>query len=266
MKEIYLTPEANNTALETPDTTITVTPLQRVKYDRGIFAYYEGAEYPQKGLSSVEVMKAINIVKSIIAGILSVRFNLISILRAFNRVGNKVIEQYLLKDEYRTAGTLELGRITYDFIFSLTSNDTVALHFSRIFSHLIEYDNAYRLRFLDLGTATSKEKLLKNPRKEMKRLVSLLSKREVFLGDDVTRKFKMVVNVLSLLLFIPKYRKAFKYAIHMADWEKMTFDNIDRYWAYLRTDYDFEGLSYVTRMRILEDYGYSIPVQNQIKL
>lgn len=265
MKEIYLTPEANNTALETPDTTIKVTPLQRVKYDRGIFAYYEGAEFPQKGVSSVEVMKAINIVKAMITGILSIRFNLVSVLSAFNRVGNKVIEQYLLKDEYRTAGTLELCRIIYDFIFSLTSNVTVALHFSRIFSHLIEYDNAYRLRVLDLGTATSKEKLLKSPRKELKRLVKVLSDREIFLGEDVTRKFRATANILSLLLYIPKYKKAFKYAIYMADWEKMTFDNVDRYWAYLRTDYNFDGLSHYTRMRILEDKGFSLPVQNEIK-
>lgn len=266
MKEIYLTPEANNTALETPDTTIKVTPLLRVNYDRGIFAYYEGAEFPQKGVTDVEVMKAVNIVKAIVAGILSLRPNLVSVLTAFNRIGNKVIEQYLLKDEYRTAGTLELGRVIYDFVFSLTSNSVIALHFSRIFSHLIEYDNAYRLRVLDLGTETSKEKLLKNPRKELKRLVKVMSEREIFLGEDVTRKFRAMVNILSLLLYIPKYRKAFKYAIHMADWEKMTFDNTDKYWAYLRTDYNFGGLSYEERMKILDDAGYSLPVQNEIKI
>jgi hypothetical protein len=266
MKDIYLTPEVNNPVLETPDSIVRVTPLIRVNYDRGIFAYYEGAEYPQKGMTPVEVMRSINIVKAIVSGVLSFRFNLLSLLMAFNRIGNKAIEQYLLKDEYRTAGTLELCRIVYDFIFSLTSNDTVALHFSRIFSHLIEYDNAYRLRFLDLGSETTKEKLLKNPRKEMKRLVKLLTEREVFLGKDVSDKFNKVVSILSWLLFIPKYRKAFKYAIHMADWEKMTFDNTDRYWACLRTDYDFFGLSYDERMKMIKDNGYSIPVQKEIKI
>jgi hypothetical protein len=266
MRDIYLTPDANNTALETPDSIVRATPLLRVNYDRGIFAYYEGAEYPQKGVSSIEVMKAINIVKAIIAGVLSFRFTLLSLLMAFNRIGNKVIEQYLLKDEYRTAGTLELGRIMYDFIFSLTSNHTVALHFSNICSHLIEYDNAYRLRLLDLGSETTKERLLKNPRKEMKRLVKLLSDREVLLGEDVARKFRTAVNILSWLLFIPKYRKAFKHAIHMADWEKMTFDNIDKYWACLRTDYDFFGKPAYLRMLMLENEGYSIPVQKEIKI
>lgn len=266
MKEIYLIPEANNPVLETPDGIIRSTPLQRVKYDNGIFAYYEGAEFPQKGLTDGDTMKAINIVKAIVSGVLSIRFNLASVLRAFNRIGNKVIEQYFLKDEYRTAGTLELDRIIYDFIFSLTSKEDIARHFSKIFSHLIEYDNAYRLRILDLGTETSKEKLLKNPRKELKRLVKVMSEREIFLGDEVTKKFRTMANILSLLLYIPKYRKAFKYAIHMADWEKMTFDNTDRYWAYLRTDYNFDGLSHFTRSRILADQGYSLPVQNEAKL
>lgn len=266
MKEIYLIPEANNPVLETPDRIIRSTPLQRVKYYNGIFAYYEGAEYPQKGLTDGDTMKAINIVKAIVSGILSIRCNLVSILRAFNRIGNKVIEQYFLKDEYRTAGTLELDRIIYDFICSLTSKDDIARHFSKIFSHLIEYDNAYRLRLLDLGTATSKDKLLRNPHKELKRLVKVMSEREIFLGEDVTRKFRAMANIVSLLLYIPKYRKAFRYAIHMADWEKMTFDNTDRYWAYLRTDYNFDGLSYEQRMKILKNAGYSLPVQKEIKI
>lgn len=266
MNDIYITPKSNNPVLETPDDVIRCTPLQRVNYDRGIFAYYEGAEYPQKGLTDSEVMKSVNFLKAMVIGIMSIRFSLVSIISAFNRIGNKVIEQYLLKDEYRTAGTLELDRVTYDFLFRATSNSVIASHFSKIFSHLIEYDNAYRLRLLDLGTATSKEKLLKKPIIEIRRLVKLLAKREVFLGEDVTRKFRWIANILSVMLLIPKYRKAFKYAIHMADWEKMTFDNIDRYWAYLRTDYDFDGLSHYTRSRILEDKGYSIPIQNEIKI
>lgn len=265
--DIYINTKANNVATEgSVNGKIFATPLLRVNYDREILAYYEGAEFPQKGLSKNEVMYNVNIVKALFIGVFKIRFSIVSVIDAFTYVGNRVLEHYFLKDQYRTAGTKELDMIVSDFIFTLTSNRSVASRFSKLFSHLIEYDNAYRLRLIDLASETTKEKLLKKPIREIKRLMKILAEREVLLGESVVSKFRWVTNVLVVMLLIPKFRKAFKYAIHMADWEKMCWDNIDRYWACLRTDYNFMGMTSEERMDLLKKNGYSLPVQNEYKI
>lgn len=262
--EIYLTPNSNNVTVEgSVNGKFLATPLLRINYDKEILAYYEGAEFPQKGVSSLEVMRNVNIVKAIFISIFKVRFSLISIIEAFNYIGCRVLEQYFLKDQHRTAGGKELDSILSNFIFSLTSNRIVADRFSKIFSHLIEYDNAYRLRFIDLGSETSKEKLLENPRNEIKRILELLTEREVLFGKDVSNKFRYVSIVLRFVLLIPKFKRAFKYAITRSNWENMVYDNIDRYWACLRTDYDFMGMSSLARKVLLERNGFSLPIQKE---
>ncbi len=260
---IYLTPEANNVAAERVDDKILATPLLSVRYDDGIFAYYEGAEYPQKGMSPVEVMRATNIIKALFIETLRLRPTLSHLLRGFNRIGNKILEQYFLKDEFRTANCRELESIIFFFLTPIVNDSTVATHFSKIFSHIIEYDNAYRLRFVDIASETTKERLIENPRKEIKRLLKIVEEREVAMGHHVSGKFKYVSILLRLFLLRPKYRNAFREAIAKSNWENMIWDNIDRYWASLRTDYDFFGMSYEARQANLKALNYSLPIQKE---
>ncbi len=265
--DIYLDSKANNVAIEgSVNRKVMVTPLLRISYDDGIFAYYEGAEFPQKGVSPVEVMTSVNLIKAFFMGFFRIRFSIVSVLQAFTFFGNRIMAQYFLKDEYRTAGTRELDRIVCDFAFSLTSNRDIASQFARLFSHLIEYDNAYRLRFIDIASETTKEKLLKNPRKEIKRLFGLLVEREVYLGESIVMKFRWITKFLLFILLIPRFRKAFKFAIGRSHWDRMCWDNIDKYWACLRTDYNFMGMTYKSRMKLLESIGYSLPVQKEMQI
>jgi hypothetical protein len=60
------------------------------------------------------------------------------------------------------------------------------------------------------------------------------------------------------MLLIQKYRKAFIYAIYMSDWNNMVYDNIDKYWACLRSDYNFMGMTFEQRLKLLSDNGYSV--------
>lgn len=268
MPDIYISSIANKPFKEgaTAEGVIKGTRITHVNYDGGIFAHYEGAEFPMKGYPTQEAVVSVNIMKSIFMQVFKLRPTIKSIIIAFNTIGSRVLEAHFLKDEYRTAGTRELKDILSNFVFSLTSNRNISDQFAQIFSHLLEYDNAYRLRFVDLATETSKEKLLENPRKEIKRLLEIVIKREVFLGKEVSDKFKYVQRFLSVILLIPRFRKAFKTAIEKSNWDNMIYDDKDAYWACLRTDYDFMGYSASERLMYLKSFGYSMPVQNEYKI
>jgi hypothetical protein len=240
-----------------------VSIVDYVSYENEIRTYYKGAEYPMKGLIRSEVMWSIDIVKALFIEVFKLRPNVVSILSSFNRIGNKIMGVYLLKDEYRMSGMKELDDIIYNFLFSYTSNDSISRQFSRIFSHLIEYDNAYRLRFVDIMSETDKAKLYKNPRKELKRLLLLMCSREVE-HIQLKSKYKAVIFVLRAFLLLPKAKRAFRYAIEKSNIERMQYDDVDRYWACLRTDHNYMGLSSVERMKLLEDNGLSIPLQIEV--
>jgi hypothetical protein len=196
---------------------------------------------------------------------LRIRPNLTSIISEFNFLGMKVLKSYFLKSEYRTAGTRELDSISSDFISRATSNRTLGSQFGMIFSHLVEYDNAYRFRVIDICSETTKEKLIANPRKELSRLFDIVCSREV-MYPEMKKKYKNLFRMASLILAIPKYKKAFKEALANSNWNNMVYDNIDKYWVCLRTDYNFMGLSYKDRIKLLEENGYSLPVQKEVHI
>lgn len=237
-----------------------VTIVEKIIFDKGIFLYYKDAEYPQKGMSTPDVMSSVNIIKAIFSEILKIRPNIVSILSSFNRIGMRVISQYFLKDEYRTLQMRELCNTLYHFAFSLSSDELVASQFSKIVSHLIEYDNAYRLRFIDLASELNSISLINNPKKELKRLLDIWISREVQHKHMITNKIKLAFSSLLWILKIPKVKKAFIYAIKKTNFDNLKYDNIDTYWACLRIDYNFFGLDKEARRKIIDDRGYSIPL------
>ncbi len=238
---------------------IMVTTVKSVKYDNGIFVYYDGAEYPQKGLATPEILHAVNIVKAVFIGFFKLRPNICSCLEFFNRIGNKALNSYFIKDEFRTVQTKELDRLVFNFLFLSGFKEIVARDFARIFSHLIEYDNAYRLRFLDIASETKPIWLIDDTRNELKRLLNLIIKREEQHKTMVSNKFKYVIKFLLFILLTSKNKQAFRDAVRMSTWTNMVMDDADRYWAYMRKDYNFSGLSYDQRSKILEDAQYSLP-------
>lgn len=236
------------------------TLIQKITFDKGVYIFYEGGEYPQKVLSTPNIIASINIIKAIFVGILGIRPNAESILRAFNKIGMRILSEYFLKDEYRTLQTRELSNALYHFAFSLTSHELIASQFSKIVSHIVEYDNAYRLRFVDLASEIDSISLHDNPKKEIKRLLSLWTPREVQHKKNMTNKIEVITSKLLWILSIPSVKKAFVYATGKTNFDNMKYDNIDRYWACLRKDYNFMGLSYEDRMALIHNQGYSIPV------
>lgn len=243
--------------------TTLVSNITNISFHDGIYVEYEGASYPQKGIATPEILYNVNIMKAVFMSVFRLRPNINSLITEFNHLGIRIISQFFLKDEYMTAGGFELKKLTGNFIKPFVLNGRCAEQFGTIISHLVEYDNAYRLRLVDIASETSKELLLRNPRKEIKRLLGIIYDREIQF-EDVKKKFKYIGFVLRLVLLTPRFKKAFKNAVRESDFSKMQYDNIDRYWACLRTDYNFMGMSYNDRKELLKTNGLVEPIQKEI--
>jgi hypothetical protein len=165
------------------------------------------------------------------------------------------LSQYFLKDEYRSVQMLELCKGLYHFAFSLTSNDVIASQFSKIVSHIIEYDNAYRLRFVDIASEIRVADLIKSPRKEIKRLLDIMIVRD----NAIRNKLQSIQQALFFILALPKIKKALAYSVSRINVDALKYDDIDKYWACLRQDYLFMGLSYEDRQSLIHNMGYSVP-------
>ena len=246
--------------------------VEKVEYQNGIQTFIKGAEYPQKGMAQAETIFFVNISKRILAEGLklactpSILFGLViyhitdkhSISKGidlYNSILWKIISPYILKKEYMTGHAREMRSFTYNFLKEIGIHEYQAYQFSSIFSHFLEYDNAYRYRLQDLLSETTKEKLYHSPIKEIKRLVALNKKRD---SECVSSKIKAGGILLSLLLCIPKYRNAFKESLINLEFKDLQFDEVDLYWISMRTDYVYLGEE--VEVRAKRNKGKSMPI------
>jgi hypothetical protein len=97
----------------------------------------------------------------------------------------------------------------------------------------------------DLMRETSKE-LLRNPRKELKRLLEIYKSRE-----RATMEFKAesIVKFLRLILLIPSVKKAWLKTLESIDIEKMKMLPDDRYFTLNYDGYEFEGRTIQDRQK-----------------
>ncbi len=121
----------------------------------------------------------------------------------------------------------------------------------KVIATAIEYEEPYRWRLGDLFGEIQKDNLLKNPRKEITRILQLYITREKMNGDDraVSQKFIRAFKFLSYLLLVPKIKTAFLYSVSTTDFEQMKLDQYDTYHALLYPSYDFFGQPEATRRK-----------------
>lgn len=241
----------------TESKTVLGTRIQKASFDIGMRIYFEGAEFPQKMFTTPEALFSVNILKAILIELTKLRPTLSSLLSYFNRIAEKTMHNHLLKDEYRPSATRELDDLLANFLISYGLNRIIAVNFSKNFSHIIDFDNAYYIRFVDIMSETSSDRLASHPYKEMTRLAHLLLSREHLKGE--MKKIYYLVRLVAFFLLLPKARRAWRYALGKSTFSNMHYDNIDKYWACLRKDYDAMGLSNNARDKLLSDSGYSIP-------
>lgn len=178
--------------------------IERIEYEGGIKIYLKGHVYPQKGLPTEQAVFAVNIAKKLLSF-------------KFRDAVYTALQPHLLKPEYMTPFAREIKRM---FPSKLGT----------VIAHIFEYDSSYRLRTQDLANETSKEALLRNPFKEIRRLLAINKRRDY---EEVHLKFKRFGYVLMALLFLPQFRRKFR----ELDFDKLKPDTADFYWTNIRTDY-----------------------------
>lgn len=223
--------------------------LDKIDWENEILVYIKNADYPIKNFTDTQMLFANNIVKAIFIETLKIFpiwffilqwKNKQKILDSFNRICFKVISPFILKDKHLSNFGRSFHFVIFNFLFKIGFTESSSDRFAEIFTYTIENDNAYRLRIEDLFSETSKRQLVKNPRKEIKRLTKIYCSRETNIG--VANKFKKISFLINLILLIPKIKKTFIQTFQDCDFINLQLDEIDNYWCLMRCDYLFLGL------------------------
>lgn len=132
---------------------------------------------------------------------------------------------------------------------------------------MIEYDNAYHWRMEDIFGIINWQAFLKNPRKEIKRVVIIYKQRE---KAGIEFKVETIAKALNYLLLIPSVKKALIKAVRSIDVENLKMTDYmpqenqlainDHYYTMIYDGYDFQGKDIEERKKIwLEMTGGKIP-------
>jgi len=183
-----------------------------------------------------------------------------SLIESYNKIVMVNLESFLLKPEFEMLVAKEIRILVDCFLVQLGIADKISYDFSSIVSAIVEYDDAYRYRIQDLFSETSKKCILENPRKELKKLMRLAYERDHYdVENNARNNILLVLKVISYMLYIPKVKRAFKYAVGNSDFSRLQYDKADNFWANMRADYDTEGKSYLYHQEKWKEQGIVLP-------
>ncbi len=263
--------------------------LEGVSIGNGTWVHIKDAHFPYKNFVDAEILVAANSCKALFIetlknlatwqGIISLCLftpKRQALLDSFNRVSGKIMGTFILKDEYLSEFSRNLHIVIFFFLLKIGFEESSCEKFADVFVHLIEYDNAYRLRLEDIFSETTAEELSKRPIKTVLRLSKLLKEREKVYYPPVgstpndpsyfypTASLQKKITAFTILLvsalIMPRIRKAFKSAILTTNFNKLQLDDIDLYWVAMRTDYLFQGKTHFERREAVDKKGWKYPV------
>ncbi len=237
------------------------TSMKIIKID-GTDLYMEGAQYPKKGFPSPESIWSANQAKILFVEMLKFPFFLLfvnkeKLLASYNRIAMKAVRPFLLKRIYMTKTANELRDLVFTFLTRIGISQQTSQDFADIFAYIIDTDDAYRYRIQDILSETTKQNILNSPIMEIDELILILASRD---SKEVTQKFEKLSAILSLLLLIPKYRRAFKESISQCTFKNLQYSEADIYWVHMKRGYNYLGLSLSQRQEQMRKIYKKIPV------
>jgi hypothetical protein len=228
----------------------------------------EGAEFARRTFITNKTLFATNQVKSVfiesIKTILEPQYILgtfISIsskktrqrlVDRFNRISFRILSPEIFKDIHRTSFGRELQYAIFEFTRHLVSEES-ADRFAEIVSTIIENDDAYRYRIMDILSMTTNEKL-RNP-KELSRLFDIFFERNN--GVYWSEKIKKMVKLIRYLAIF--YKKSYISAVESINLDNFKLVDEDIYWCTFKSDYNFMGMKWEDRKKYAEAKGWKFP-------
>jgi len=220
--------------------------------EQGFLSHYNGKTIPRKGMPYTTALEANNTMKRLAIGMVMMLkptlHPLNNILFQFQRMADYLYTDHYFHTRYYIESCRELMEFVYRFLRKLGFSFDVSYNFGRIPATIFQLAEGFRFRLEDIFGMTTKEKLLADPRGELKRMHKLYLERETYQGDNTAGdRFDMVFKILILALLIPKIKKAFKFALVDSDFKKFQLDEIETHWSNRRIDYHFGGVPYGIR-------------------
>lgn len=253
---------------------------EKVEYpEYGILMKYKDVPYFRQGFVFPEAMDSINNLKKVLVLLLAlvkgngrglIKGRIESAMAHFCWIANWMFQWYnpnmqkiskiFLKPERYRQSVRELIKLINNFLENLgmeaVGPNVAKQDFGKVIGTLIEYDNAYHWRMEDIFSETTRERLLANPRKEIKRLLEIYKQRE---KQGIEFKADSIVKVLRFLLLIPSVKKAFKKTIESINVENLKMTKDDSYFTMNYQGYDFQGKTLGERQIIWLEMTNGVP-------
>ncbi len=247
---------------ETPVLPVIINAKAPPSIEQGIELYYQNIPFPRKGFPDADILNALNIVKKdgiswllilankylipcyIVFGLLPWKWKIKIIdkfLQGFIRKANYWLDSWYYQPQYYCPFANEIKNVGRFFLWDLGINKVYVNELADIICMFPEHDDRWRVVMQDLCNEVNVEEMLKSPNKEIRRLSKLLFEREQY--AFTIERMNSILIILGFVLYHPKIRKAFKNTVKLAHWDKLRFDDGDKYWGYKWSNYNIMGLS-----------------------
>lgn len=226
----------------------------------GIEIFYRGHKYPSKGFPFPEATRATNLVKKTILGLVNflnspIKYLLpililfpkrwmdriiLTAVENFVNFTKETLEIYYFKPERFCVSGREIYKVGLQLIdesklFGTDEQKRTVEHLLMAILMIWESDNAYRYRFQAIAGQVNDWDLEKNPSGEIKRLFewgaindpALLKNKDDNFTSKKIRKFGALLYWLAKL---PRFKRLIRDINNLIDWEKIKFDECDKYW------------------------------------
>lgn len=237
-----------------------VNPLIKVEFpeEGGMLTYMENHKYPYKGFPYFEFVDKIDIIKKILRSILSSFYHSIkkrnklqllmvilslwifkdlfrSVLYTFYRL----VERFRIKSIRYCTAVREIYRAFSLEVEEETPQDREIREMMRdVVCMLLEFDNAYRFRLQDILVEVNKKNLKKNFRREILRVLKIMSEREK--TQEIRDTWKLIkIAVKYYLLIDRRVERILKNVILEIDFDKIELSVEDKHYCEKRKDYIF---------------------------
>jgi hypothetical protein len=243
------------------------------KQSQGVHLYYKGVKWPRRVYYdrkndpnfTLRTLNALGVVKKYLFSLTYLKGVVVPYRLSIKKYEQFfrflylqfewVLCEFYIKDEEFSVPVWELGRFVRFFLQNIGFSEELSNNYAKIVMMILEFDNAYRYRVQDIFNNTSNLKL-QNPYKEWKRLLKIYAERE---GTPGAYMKLGIIKWLLLVLWIPKFKRAFLDAINQIDVEKIKFDDNDRFHFSFWKGYDFEGKNFEQRFSPYEEEYKTIP-------